>query len=206
MSCNWGAILCASTGATSFECVAIALQAGADPNTSTPTEHRSCLRYAIERAFYRDYLGRCFQSPGWDIVELLLQHGARPYATGDEDFDCIYEACDDQDMRGLRILLGEQLKADTSCSDYSTSLACALGRASYICNNRILQFLVNKGAEAGLWSRAIITSEADCRHALEVTFREPTTVGLVLAEDPHVLASSAGSMGLTLRFSLIQRG
>jgi hypothetical protein len=95
---QWGAIICASTEISDSDGVSATLQAGADPRKPTSSEYRSCLRYAVEHACRNEQGGNSLHTQGWDIVELLVKHGVRSYATCDGDADCIYEACRDHDV------------------------------------------------------------------------------------------------------------
>jgi hypothetical protein len=198
---QWNAILCASIEASDFECVSTALQAGADPNAPSPTKRgRHCFGYAVRRAVMVRYGIFATVSRCRSIIELLLEHGARPYATSEETEDCLYYACCNDGLEIARILLGEHLKADTQCSQYGMSLARAVGRASCYGLDKILRFLLDKGAETGWWSRE--THNTDREDSFEVTFGDISIVRLILAKDPQVIASSGTPTELKLRFKL----
>jgi hypothetical protein len=202
---QWGAILCASVDASDDEGVSIALRAGADPNAPSPARRGQCLQYAVYHATKRPahYWDDPTNEPRrWHIVELLLKHGARPYATSEGAGDCLHEASLDNDLKVIRILLGEHLKADAQCSHYGVSLARAVGKASFHGNNEMLQFLMDKGSESRFWSRARYRNDHVAGASLEVTFGDEPTVQIVLAQVPRVLPSSESSMDLTLRFIL----
>ena len=199
---QWGAILSASIRASDFEGVSTALQAGADPNAPSPTKPGwNCLLHAVQRASLDKFGGGATASRRGNILELLLKHGARPYATTEEKEDCLYHACSVDGLEIVRILLGEHLKADTRCSHYGVSLARAVGRTSYRGDDEILRFLLDKGSETGWWTRATLKTDQDA--TLEVTFGDISTVLLILDENPHVLASSGSPTELTLRFMLM---
>jgi hypothetical protein len=202
---QWGAIICASTEISDSEGVSAALQAGADPRKPTSSEYRSCLRYAIEHACRNEQRGNSLHTQGWDIVELLVKHGVRSYATSDGDANCIYEACRDHDVENLRILLGERLRADTTCSEYSISLARAVGRANYNGNDEIIQLLLDKGAEANLWPRAKLETEW-YPNVLQVTFRDLTTARFAYQECTNSRSSPEYPKSPTLRFQLHPSG
>ncbi|GAB7324746.1 hypothetical protein MBLNU13_g08603t1 [Cladosporium sp. NU13] len=113
---QWGAILYSSIKASDSEGVSVALAAGADPNAPSPAEpDRRCLGDAVRRASMDKYKGGAIASRRGNIIELLLEHGARPYPRTEDTEDCLYYACWIDDLRIVRILLGEHLKADTQC-------------------------------------------------------------------------------------------
>jgi hypothetical protein len=208
---QWGVILCTSIDASDLEGVSIALQAGADPNAPSRTMAHTCLRYAIHLASAARFLNGRFEHRGWDVVELLLSHGARPYDTTDYMRYCTEDISNHTDVEYLRTLLGQHMEADAQCSDNSflLALAGAVGRASRLGDDEMLQFLLVKGAVINLWSQVRNSTHADLESFLEVTFGHILLIRRVLAEVPRLSASSgitsniivtAGPSWVTLRF------
>ena len=209
---QWAAILSASIDASDEECVSIALQAVGDPNVPLPIRFGQYLHPALVhvsetitmdrvRVFGNIVRMGSMRPQGRCILELLLKHGANPYATIKGMQDCLHFACLNDDLDLARILLGKHLKADTQCSNYGISLARAVGQASHRGSDEMLRFLLDKGAETGWWPRAKLNTHA----SLEVAFGNMLPIRLILAEDPQVVPSSGTVRDLTLRFSLIPR-
>lgn len=201
-------ILCASIEVSDFEGSSIALHAGADPNASMTTEYDPCLRYAIDSASKRNR-HRFLHSRGWDIVELLLKHGARPCFVGEGSLRSLFESCANDDTENVRRLLGLHSEADIRGADYCISLARAIGKASRLGHESRLQSLLHKGAEAKLWPRVTVSTLTDRDAFFEVTVGDISIVRVILAEAPQLSASNGvmsrgepiGTLiNLTLRF------
>lgn len=211
---QWGAILCASIEVSDDEGISIALQAGANPNAPSSGGSGQCLVQAVRHASRLRYWDRPHESRRWHIIELLLKYGAIPFATTAGTKDCLYQACRNNDMEIVRILLGEHLKADVQCSDYGVSLAHDVRQARHLGNDEMLRFLLNKGAETGWWSQATLNTTIDKGKFLEIKLSNMSILRSILEErlsfSPSTVArsrqimeeASEDSTGVTMRFKL----
>lgn len=194
-SLQWGIIICAFIDKDDDEGVSIALQAGADPNAPSSRTSGSCIEYAVCRGAERRSVDRPIGVRYWRIIELLIEHGARSYATIERTSDLLYQACWKHDLKLVRILLGQRPRADTQCSHYGISLARAVGKASRDGNDDMLRFLLDKGAETGWWSGGTLKTNGDGVTFFEVQFGDLSILRTILKERPQSLPPT----GATLR-------
>jgi hypothetical protein len=212
---QWGAILSASIKAADDEGVSIALRAGADPNAPSLKSFRQCLGYAVYKL---DWEAKSHKSQRYRIIELLLDHGAKPYPMIERTKDCLYEVCCRNDLDLIRILLGEHLRADTQCLQYGIPLAHAVGKSSRDGNDEMFQFLLEKGAETGWWLRATPSTPTGRDAFFEVRFQDASILREILKEGPRVLPPTGAtlrailsgaledSMGVAMYFKQWSRG
>jgi len=200
---KWGAILRASIEVFDVEGVEIALQAGADPNAPLPKKSHQSLQYALYQASKPRYWDGTNKSRRWNVVELLLKHGARPYATSEGAADCLCTASRDNELRIVRILLGEHLKADTHCSHFGISLAYAVGKASAFGHDEMLRLLLDKGADTGWWSRPTHNATIYRGAYLEVKFGDMSILRRILEKGARIAPSTGATSRLVLKGALI---
>jgi hypothetical protein len=212
---QWGAILSASIEAADDESVSIALRAGADPNAPSLEKFRQCLGYTVDKL---DWEAKSLKSQRYRIIELLLDHGAKPYPMIERTKDCLYEVCCRNDLDLIRILLGEHLRADTQCLQYGISLAHAVGKSSRDGNDEMFQFLLEKGAETGWWLRATPSTPTGRDAFFEVRFQDASILREILKEGPRILPPTGAtlrailsgaledSMGVAMYFKQWSRG
>lgn len=135
--------LCRAASSGDMKLVELLLSYGADANPKTKCIGNTPLLSAIT-------------SRKWDIVPILLDHGADPNATGNSQFTPLFMAADAGSADTVASLLARGAKIDAPTKDGDTPLidAARYGR------KEVVRLLLDKGAKVGTKGKGGVTALA----------------------------------------------